>query len=219
VGSKRVLLAISLGLLLVVGSLVAVLSQREQRLADSNAQVQVSGSEVILRAGDRNCQPDEIPRDAAQIRVFTGIRRGIGGPLDIVIKKGERQIARGRFGQVEDGLPATADLVPSTSDDVTDGEVCLVNRGNTTIRLAGDRTPIRFSGSNPWGIVQADEPRVDFLRSGSESWWSIAGVVAERFGLVKTSFFGSWTMWVVFAIIATTWIAAVVLLLRGSQES
>ena len=218
-GSKRVLLAISLGLVLVVGTLVVVLSQSKQRLADSNAQVRVSGNDVVLRGGDRNCQPDEIPREAAQIRVFTGILRGAGGPLDVVIKQGDRQIARGSFGQVEDGLPATTDLTPMTTEDVTHGEICLVNRGQATIRLAGDRTPIRFSGSNPYGILQDDEPRVDYLRAGNESWWSIAGVVADRFGLVKTSFFGSWTMWAVFALIGATWIAAVLLLLRRAPPS
>jgi hypothetical protein len=219
VASKRVLLAISLGLVLVVGTLVVVLSESKQRLADSNAQVRISGNDVALRGGDRNCQPDEIPRGAAQIRVFTGVRRGTGGPLDVVIKQGDRRIARGTFAQVEDGLPATADLTPSTSEDVTHGEVCLVNRGEAPIRLAGDRTPFPYSGANPYGILQDDEPRVDFLRAGNESWWSIAGVVAERFGLVKTSFFGAWTMWAVFAIIAATWIAALVLLLRRTPET
>jgi hypothetical protein len=215
----RVLMAVGVGLALVVGALLVVLSKSEQRLAGSNAQVRVSGNDVPLRGGKRHCQPEGIPPEAVEIRVFTGVPKGTAGPLDVVIRQGKRSISRGSFGQVEDGQPATTKLRPSVPREVTSGEVCLINRGDATIRLAGDRTAIRFSGANPYGILLADEPRVDYLRAGSESWWSIAGSVAQRFGLVKTSFFGSWTMWAIFGLVGATWIAAIAILLRRTPAS
>ena len=218
-GSKRVLLALAVGLVLVVGALVVVLSKSEQRLAASNAQVQPSGADVPIRGGERNCQLDGVPAGTAELRVFAGVRKSTAGPLDVVIRQDDRRLASGRFDQVEDGQASVTELTPAVAGDVTLGEVCLINRGEETIRLAGDRTAVQFSGANPYGVVLDDEPRLDFLRAGTESWWSIAGVVADRFGLVKTSFFGSWTMWAVFALIGMTWIAAVLLLLRRRPAS
>jgi hypothetical protein len=215
----RVLAAIALGLLLVVGALVVVLSKKEQRLAGTNAQVAVSGNDVVIRGGKRNCQGDAVPKQTAAVRVFAGVPRGTAGPLDLVIRKGDRIIATGRFTKVEDGLAASTPLSPPVGTEKWPVELCLKNRGRATIRLAGDRTPIRFSGSNPWGLVYADEPRVDYLRSGEESGWSIAGLAAERFGLVKTSFFGSWTMWAVFGLVGATWVGSLTLLLRRGPDA
>jgi hypothetical protein len=219
VGSTRVRLAIGLGLLLVVGALVVVLSKSEQRLAGTNAQVRVSGNDVVFPGRKASCQPEGLPQDTTAVRVFAGVPKGSAGPMDLVIKKNGRTIATGRFDELQDGLPATTRLSPFVSREVTSVEVCFRNRGRSTIRLAGDRTPVRFSGSNPFGFLFADEPRVDYLRAGEESWWSLAGVVADRFGRGKTSFFGSWTMWAVFALVGATWAAALVLLLRKRPTS
>jgi hypothetical protein len=204
---------------LVVGALVVVLSKSEQRLAGTNAQVRVSGNDVVIPGRKRNCQPDGLPEDTTAVRVFAGVPKGSAGPMDLVIKKGGRTVASGRFDDVQDGLPATTELSPPAGHEVTPVEVCVINRGKVTIRLAGDRTPVRFSGSNPFGILYNDEPRVDYLRAGEESWWSIAGLVADRFGRAKTSFFGSWTMWLVLALVGATWAAALVLLLRRRPAS
>jgi hypothetical protein len=207
----RVRLAIGLGLILVLGLLVAILSKTEQRLAGTNAQVKVSGNDVPIRGRKVACQSENVPATAAALRVFVG---GDGGPLEVSIRQGNRTVARGRFGFVLDGLPTTAGLSPPVSRDIVPAEVCFRNRGRRTLRLAGDRTPLKFSGANPWGLVFADKPRIDYLRAGEESGWALAGTVADRFGRSKTSFFGSWTMWVVFALVAATWATAGGLLLR-----
>jgi hypothetical protein len=210
----RVRLAIGLGLLLVLGSLVLVLSKSEQRLAGTNAQVKVSGNDVPIRRGERRCQPESVPAPAAYLRVFVGVPAGSTGPLEVTIRQRHRTVSRGSFGRVYDALPATAELSPPISNEIVPAEVCFRNTGRRTVRLAGDRTALKFSSANPYGLTFNDEPRIDYVRPGKESGWALAGTVADRFGRSKTSFFGSWTMWVVFALVGGTWVAATVLLSR-----
>jgi hypothetical protein len=207
----RVRLAIGLGLFLVVGSFVIVLSKSEQRLAASNSQVSLSGNDVRLPGHKRACQPESVPAQTAALRVFVG---GSGGPLDVDIRQGKRIVAQGSFGAVLDGLPATARLSPPLRTEIVAAEVCFRNRGRKTVRFAGDRTPIRFSAANPYGLLLDDEPRIDSLRPGEESGWELAGTVAERFGRAKASFFGSWTIWAVLGLVGATWAVACGLMLR-----
>jgi hypothetical protein len=210
----RVRLAIALGLLVVLGWLAVVLSRTEQRLAWTNTQVNVSGNDVPIKGRKRACQPEAIPAKTAALRVFVGTRAGRAGPLEGSIRARGREVASGDFGMVFDGQPATAELSRTVRSEIPTARVCFRNRGRATVRLAGDRTPIRFGGVNPYGTVYDDEPRVDYLRPGEETWWSLAGTVADRFGGAKTTFFGPWTMWAVFALIGTIWLAAIVLMLR-----
>jgi hypothetical protein len=239
----RVRLAIGLGLLLIVGSLVVVLSKSEQRLAATNSLVRVSGADVPLsggrrcptakplppiagprisgcargarRAARRNaCQAESVPSETDSLRVYAGVPAGRAGPLDVTIRRGGRIVSSATFGVVRDGRPATAELSPPVSEEIVPAEVCFRNRGRATVRFAGDRTAVKFSGANPYGLEFGDEPRIDYLRSGEESGWGLAGTIDDRFGRVKASFFGSWTMWAVFALVGVSWVAAVVLMLR-----
>jgi hypothetical protein len=210
----RVRLAIGLGLLLVLGALVIVLSKSEQRLAGTNALVRVSGNDMPIPGRKSVCQPESVPADTTSMRVFVGTRGKRAGPLDVSIKQGGRVVSLGSFGRVRDGLPATAKLSPVISEEHVPARVCFHNRGRAAVHLAGDRTPVPGSGANPYKVTFADEARIDYVRPGRESGWALAGTVADRFGRAKTSFFGSWTMWAVFALLGVTWAAATLLLLR-----
>ncbi|HEY1275483.1 MAG TPA: hypothetical protein VGF25_11250 [Thermoleophilaceae bacterium] len=210
----RVRLAIGLGFAVVAVGLLISLGRSDQRLAGTNAQVQVSGNAVPVAAGRVLCQPEGIPADTAEVRVYVGTPARVAGPLDVTFRKGGRVLATGTLRELRDGVPATASMSPRIANEVPGAKVCFHNRGRSRIYLAGDRTPVRGSGANPYGTVFDDEPRVDYLRPGRESWLALAGTIAHRFGLEKTSFFGPWTMWVVFGLIGCTWLAAVLLLLR-----
>jgi hypothetical protein len=210
----RVRLAIAVGLILVAAAVAAKLSESTQRLSGSNTQVAISGNAVPVAPGGSSCQPEGIPEDTAELRVFPGAPAGVAGPLDATIADRGRTLARAAFGRVRDGIPATAALSRAIEAERPSARVCFHNRGRTELRLAGDRTPVLGSGANPYGTIFPDEPRVDFLRAGEESWWDLAGTVAERFGTAKTSFTGPWTLWAVLLLLAATWVATVVLLLR-----
>jgi hypothetical protein len=210
----RVRLAIAVGLVLVLAAAALELSDSRQRLAGSNARVSGSGNEVRLAPGERTCQVLSIPGQTAALRVFPGAPTGVAGPLDASIESGGGTVATAGFGRVRDEVVETAELTRPLQAELVGARVCFRNRGPVELRLAGDRTPVLYTPGNPYGVIFPDEPRVDFMRAGEESWWDLAGTVAERFGLIKTSFTGPWTLWAVLALLAATWVASVALLLR-----
>ena len=89
-------------------------------------------------------------RRGRPVRVFTGVREGAGRPARRRHQAG-RPPDRPRDASVRlrMGCRRRPSSRPPHREDVTHGEVCFGNRGQATIRLAGDRTPVRFSGVQP----------------------------------------------------------------------
>ncbi len=205
---------------LVAAVVVLVLSQSEQRLADTNARVLESGVKLRIKAGKRRCQKQDVPAGAAVARVSVDPSPHMSGPLAVAVEKDGRPVSRGEtvgFG----GKPVDLGLEPKLKKEIIDARVCLVNPGTIPIALDGNLTPPTDSTLRPLfdgQQVPPDDVRVDFLREGSESWWSLAPVVADRLALRKASFFGAWTMWAVFALVALTWVAGLLLLLREARS-
>jgi hypothetical protein len=205
--------AVALALALVLAGLVIVLSQRSQRLAGSNSQVVVSAYDLPVRAGHQLCQYNEtLPAGAAALRLFVGTLGHPGSPLEITVTGTHGALSRGR---VAGGYRNGPLHVPITrvARDGGEGRLCIRNRGRATMRFAGNLTP-PFGGANTANARLGDVIRVDFLRPGRESWWDISPQIARRFGLVKTSFFGSWTLWFVLGLVVLSSTAAITLVLR-----
>jgi hypothetical protein len=202
---------------LVVAVVVIVLSSSGRRLADTNARVNVSGVQLRLLAGERRCQTQDVPSGAGVVRLFSG---PFAGPLEVTIVKDGRPVSSGRAASASAEGPVEISLEPLEAE-IPDARVCIANRGVAPIELAGNQTPLGGSSINPLFIgerLPPDDVRADFLRRGSESWWSLAPVVADRFGLRKASFFGAWTMWAVFLLVGLTWIAGLLLLRREASS-
>ncbi len=205
---------------LVVALLVVVLSASDRRRAGTNAFVRESGVALRLLPGERRCQRQDVPADAAAVRLFADPFVFKGGPLEVTVAKGGRPLSRGRLASASEG-PTELRLEPATEAESLGARVCTANRGVTPIELDGNQTPPGGSSLSVLFVGQElapDDVRVDFLRSGSESWWSFAPAVADRFGLRKASFFGAWTMWAVFALVGLTWVAGLVLLRREARS-
>lgn len=197
--------------------LVIVLSSSGRRLADTNARVNVSGVQLRLLAGERRCQTQDVPSGAGVVRLFSG---PFVGPLEVTIVKDGRPVSSGRAASASAEGPVEISLEPLEAE-IPDARVCIANRGVAPIELAGNQTPLGGSSISPLFIgerLPPDDVRADFLRRGSESWWSLAPVVADRFGLRKASFFGAWTMWAVFLLVGLTWIAGLLLLRREASS-
>jgi len=202
---------------LVVAVLVIVLSSSGRRLADTNARVNVSGVQLRLLAGERRCQTQDVPSGAGVVRLFAG---PFVGPLEVTIVKDGRPVSSGRAASASAEGPVEISLEPLEAE-IPDARVCIANRGVAPIELAGNQTPLGGSSISPQFIgerLPTDDVRADFLRRGSESWWSLAPVVADRFGFRKASFFGAWTMWAVFLLVGLTWVAGLLLLRREASS-
>jgi hypothetical protein len=105
-------------------------------------------------------------------------------------------------------------LRPALRRGIARARICFVNLGDRPIEAAGDRTPPSITAGGLTRVVAGEDARIDFFSSGSRSWWTNAGAVERRFGLVKTTFFGTWTAWAVVVLVAGIWVATLALLLR-----
>jgi hypothetical protein len=218
----RVPLAIAAALAIVVAGAVVTLSQRAPRLTGSNALVERSGWEVFVPGRDgRRCQFGEfVPAGTGRLRLFVDTLGGPAGPLDVTIATAgragvpPRPVARGRlpypFATGSYGVAVS----PEFGTSLSGAQVCFVNHGRGAVGFAGNKSAVPGSGANLYGERLSDDGRIDYLYPESRSWWSLAGTIAKRFGLVKTSFFGTWTMWAVFATLTLLWVGVVALLLR-----
>jgi hypothetical protein len=208
----RARVAVGAALVVVLVAFGVLLSRREPRLSGSNSEVVASGVALPVRPGRTRCQSAQyVPKGTHAVRVFVGGRPpGRGEPFAVLIRARGRELSSGRAaggyspGALRVGLAA----VGANTGRAT---VCIRNLGRGGLQFAGNRTALSPNGS---GVHAPDDVRLDFLRGGRESWWQIAPVVADRFGLEKAGWVGSWTMWAVFAWLGGLFATALLLLLR-----
>jgi hypothetical protein len=210
-------IAVGLGLALIVVALALVLSQRGQRLASTNTRV--AASRVQLPVARSRCQPHEfVPRSARELRVFASG----SGAFDVSIQQpAGRQITSGhaaggyRRGSVRVSLARL-------SRDLPDATVCIVNRSGRKLGFAGNLSPLSLLGGAGAGNrgVAGDVVRLDFFRSGRDSWFALIPTVVQRIWLFKGPFSSAALVWVIIGLLFASWTAAIVLLLnrRGDAD-
>jgi hypothetical protein len=75
--------------------------------------------------------------------------------------------------------------------EVPNATVCI--RGHTTRTAFGgvatDAGGARVAGHPQHGIF-----RIEYMRAGRESWWSMFSEISRRFGYAKASVIGTWTL-------------------------
>jgi hypothetical protein len=213
----RIAAAAATAALVVV--LVVVLSQSRHHRSGSNGAPPVT--EVALPPGHELCQAGEFfPEGTARTVLHPHDEGGVVGPLTVTVntKDGER-LAEGQIAardyQADDTAVATFEPV---GENTVDAVVCIRNEGEVAGALRGDAQPeqggaaLLIPGPNP-GEPPYIRMRFDYELPEASTWWSFAPELAERFGLVKATFFGSWTMWVTLAALfalalGTVWWAA-----------
>lgn len=183
-----------------------VVLRHEPRLSGTNALVAISGRALTINPGAALCHLRDVPAGTARARVFSAPQWiSTGGPLAIEITP-PRGVGVKATGPTFSGDgPVDIELLRPLAQTVEGAEVCVNNRGPTPVQVAGNQTPPRFSPANLSGQIFDDAVRVDFYRPGEESYVEFAPEVATRFGLVKASFFGDWTLWLFFAGLAVIW--------------
>lgn len=171
----------------------------------------------IERTRDRlsACQSGEVlPRDttAIRLRVFAFL-----GPRVVirVLERG-RTIAQGTRGSGWTGGVVTVPLRvrPAT---VSGTDVCftLFLNGDETAELVGERTASALAARTAAGPLPG-RVRIEYLRPGPSSWWSLAPSVARRMGLGH-AWSGAWSAILVAALMGAVAILCLRLALRGLE--
>jgi hypothetical protein len=192
-------------LVLVVGALAgvavvgSVLTQSPATVARVSTAVHEPVETTRQRVGA--CQPDEVlPRGTTAIRLRVFAFLGPRVTVDVLARG--HVIAHGERGSGWTGGVVTVpvDPLPVT---VSGAEVCftLALNGDETGDLVGERTTPGRAARDSDGSLPG-RVRLEYLRAGSSSWWSLALSVARRMGLGR-----AW---------GGTWIAVLVLVLMGS---
>jgi hypothetical protein len=183
--------------LLAVG-LVVTLSQSAPRPAGSNQVAQLE--EVAkLRGAARRCQDGEVvPGDTAALRLLVGtygrpapgVHVSVRGPRGQLLTSGTRAPG-GPEGNVE---------IPVGRVDETSG---------------GNRVCVTVSGPGRTVLYgSAGRLHLEWMRPGSESWFSLIPTIAHRFGLAKANVFGSLLLAPAALILLAAWAAAARLVVR-----
>ena len=169
-----------------------------------------------LEQGQSLCQPaQDVPEGTARIR-FRPASPGPAGPLEVAVHTADGpEVATGRVpATTYDPGRGTVARIKPIEETIRGARVCFGNTGPARVDLYGQR--LRHAA----GAAELPPPdmrwlglRIDYLEGQARSWWSFAPEVADRFGLVKATRFGSWTFWAEIVLllgltIGTIWYAA-----------
>jgi len=217
-GSGRAVAVTLAGALVVVlAVLVLALSDRDVHLAGTN-NVLDSYPVAELQAGDELCERFEtVPGDAAAVRLSVAPGpSGVGAPLSVRILGRKRVISH---GQRPGGWTGESVEVPvrEVSHTITRTRVCVTNRGEAPLTLRGYGVEPARLGFTLRGDEVDQQIRLTYLRAEPESWWSLAGVVAHRFGLGRGELFGGWIVFAWLAGLLGMGVAVVMLVLRKAR--
>jgi hypothetical protein len=191
--SLRLVAAVATVALLV--ALVVVLSGSRRHDAGTNGAA--LRTQKALPAGSVLCQPDELlDAGAAQVVFWAHVRKN--GPFEVDVRDATGDLVeKGAVPADDQPDPVVVDIEP-LREPLAGATVCIRNVGSKRARIGGRpsrpeiATLIDGRLEEPW--VQL---RLDYRSADTSSWWAFAPDVAARFGLVKATFFGSWTFWVV----------------------
>ena len=210
--------AFGLALLVVLVGAVAVVSSGRPHLAGTN-NVFDSFPNLTVPAGGEACARDEIvPGDAAAVRVKVKPEGAPGGPVELRLEQGGRELARGSLAAGWLEGPVDIPIRPVVADTQAPVSVCFVNQGEPPMTLWGYGAPADGPRMVLDGVVTNERTRLTYLRPGEESGWDVAGAVVRRMGNGRGDLLGGWAFYGWLAALAGALAAAAAaLLLRGRR--
>jgi hypothetical protein len=188
---------------------IDLLDKRPLRFSSNGRGLSTAG-ELAPRKG-RLCQRDElVPVGTGGVSIYASSQGETGGPLDVSVLDGTRVIARGRL---DAGNYPVGPSYVRLDRGVPTGKrtICIDNRGPNVVLIYGDESggaeAAEVTGMKQFKPVRL---RFDFLTGRERTALGWSPTVAERAGLVKASFIGSWTMWAALALLLLSCAGAVV---------
>ena len=200
---RRLLVAgllVALGILGLLGKFLHESSFR--RTATNDALLQIGAP---VPPGRSICQPRQlVPAGTGIVLFFARSFGKVAGPLRINVRdEAGRVVTSGVTARRVFGLPVVGASLRPVRRTVRPARVCIRNTGAEPVDVIVAQTgspsaELPPAPPLPYAYVKV---RLDFLTAQPKSWWSFAPTVAGRFGLVKATFFGTWTAWVTLALL------------------
>jgi hypothetical protein len=201
---RRVGVALAAGLALTAATVGVVLSRSPLIVAGTNS-VPAHHAVAFAREGSKGCQKSgTLPRDTSAIRISifanTGPRVAVSALSgSLVVTHGTRDAG----WAFTENVTVPVKRVPRT---IPNARIC--------ITLGPFLEPVQFNGI----VVRTTAGptlglRVEYLRPGHRSWWSLAPSIARRMGLGHAAS-GTWIVFLLMALMITVVILASRLILR-----
>ncbi len=190
------MLAVSLVLMLAMGALT--LSRSPLRVVGVSA---IGEKEVATTASHLAvCQANEVlPRGASAVRL--GVGAGVGPALWVRVYSGSRILTEGRRSADWTTSSVTVPVKP-VSRSVSNVKLCLgIPRNSERVWFYGVNTLTRQASLTTEGQRFSGRVSVEYLASGSGTWWSRALSVARHMG-IGHAISGSWVALLVGALVA-----------------
>ncbi len=200
----RVTLALGVGLALTAVAVAVTLSGSPTTLAGTNS-VPFMG-EVANTNGDASaCQAGEtLPAGTSAIRL--SLEAVIAPSVSVQAVSGERVVARGVRGSGWTGGTVTVPVRPVVGRAVHNVTICFkLGPTREIVTIEGQLTKPAVAARGE-GAALPGRMRIEYVRAGHSSWWSLALPTARRLGLGR-AWAGSWV-----ALLLATLMGAVVAL-------
>ncbi|HEY6779986.1 MAG TPA: DUF2142 domain-containing protein [Thermoleophilaceae bacterium] len=180
---RRVVIVIAATLAVLAICLLVTLSTSAPRLAGQNGVPTYATLMSTDGSPDAFCQDGEVlPKDSESITLSITALQGSGPRVDVRATKNGRVLARGSRS-------------PGWSGNEVQVPVTEVSRSAANVRVCasvGGGAPVAFrgvpAGKTFFGLGAApkhDRMWIQYERSASESWWSLAPTMIHRLGLVQ----------------------------------
>jgi hypothetical protein len=210
VSGGRIKVALGVGLLLGAGAVAFTLSQAPTTIARVSTPQQTFIAEAQRKA--RVCQSGEVlPRETSAIRLRMFAFLGPRVALEVLAHG--RVLTHGERGSGWTGGVVTVPVspLPTAQQGV---QLCftLFGNGDESVGLAGEPTSAALAARGEGGALSG-RVRVEYMRPGRASWWSLAPEVARRMGLGHAAA-GTWSVLLVIALMASLLATCSRLLLR-----
>jgi hypothetical protein len=204
--------ALTVGLALTTVAVVATLSGSRLRVAATNS-IAIKSEVGKFPPGGEVCQGQEtIPRRTSAIRPSLFAYTGPSVRFEAVAAG--RVVARGERGSGWTGSVVTIPIRPAPRA-IADVKICfaLAPRDEEPVKIYGEPSPPDLAARDRGGEALEGRFRVEYLRAGGRSWWSLASPVARRMGFGHAAG-GNWGVLLVIALVASVFLVASRLLLR-----
>jgi hypothetical protein len=197
----RLAALIAAAVVVAAATVVLLGTRSEPRLAGSNG-VDAGSFVVTVPAGRRHCQRDQfVPADADRMRMTIGSYRRPMPPIVVTVAGPDgRSLVNRRATPPEQGV-VELPLGLTTQAPLRRATVCLTPEGRR----------IALAGFNK-------DPRIEWLRPGSESELGLTGTILHRFGIGKPGWMGGWTLALAALLVAAVWVLTARIVLREAPR-
>ncbi len=182
-------LALVAGLTITGIAVLATLLHAPSTIAGTNGITQMT---ILAATGSDTgaCQTREtLPGGTSAIRL--GLEASMGPQVTVKVLSGSQVVTQGMAGPgwAAGELTFAVRPVRRTYSHVT---VCFRLRLMTgDVRIFGERTPLAVAATSEGGGVLPGRMKIEYLRPGPESWWSLVPAVVRHMGLGRAAS-GTW---------------------------